>query len=181
MHSLHLRFAVVLIWFVCTKAVFSLESKMTLFTVEVYFGSYKASQPHFNFFCCVQKLCFKTNLKVHSLHFNFVHVLIWFVCTKVAFSLESKVALVTFERYFESYEASQGRPVLPKLMFFWKKSEGGEGSFPIQKISLPFFVFQTVYFSPKFWKKCHLQSKKFHCKFTQVNAYLRFFAKKNAM
>ena len=43
MHSLHLRFAVVLIWFVCTKAVFSLESKMTLFTVEVYFGSYKAS------------------------------------------------------------------------------------------------------------------------------------------
>ena len=27
----------------------------------------------------------------------------------------------------------------------------------------------------------YLQSKKFHCKFTQVNAYLRIFAKKSAM
>ena len=77
----------------------------------------------------------------------------------------------------------------PNWMFFWKTSEGGRGgviSDPKNYIA-DFFGFKTVYFGRKFWKKCpkrgeggggHLQSKKFHCKFTQVNAYLRIFAKK---
>ena len=95
-----------LTWFVCARVVFSLEAIMALFTFERYFGSCKASKPNFKLCCCVQKLCFQTNLKVHSLHLNFVHVLICFVCTKVVFSIESKVALFTFERYFESSEAS---------------------------------------------------------------------------
>ena len=74
-------------------------------------------------------------------------------------------------------------------MFFWKSSEGGGGviSGPKNYIA-DFFGLKTVYFGRKFWKKCpkrggggHLQSKKIHCKFTQVNAYLRTFAKKSAM
>ena len=53
-----------------------------------------------------------------------------------------------------------------------------------------FVGFKMVYFGSKFWKKCptregrgggHLQSKKFHCTFTQVSAYLQTFAKKSAM
>ena len=44
---------------------------------------------NFKLFCHVQKSCFKTNLKVHSLHLRFIEVPIWFVCTKVIFSLES--------------------------------------------------------------------------------------------
>ena len=42
-----------------------------------------------------------------------------------------------------------------------------------------FVGFKAVYFGRKFWKTCpkkgggHLQSKKFHCKFTQVKVYLR--------
>ena len=50
-----------------------------------------------------------------------------------------------------------------------------------------FFGFKTVYFGRKFWKKCPKRGEggssliqKFHCKFTQVNAYLRFFANKSA-
>ena len=79
----------------CTKVVFSLESKMALFTFERYFGSCKASKPNFKLCCRLQKLCFQTNLKVHSLHLRFIEVLIWFVCTKVVFSLE--IAFFAFQ------------------------------------------------------------------------------------
>ena len=61
---------------------------------------------NFKLFCCVQKLCFQTNLKVHSLHLRFVEVLIWFVFTKAVFSLEYKMTLFTVEEYFGSYTAS---------------------------------------------------------------------------
>ena len=45
-----------------------------------------------------------------------------------------------------------GAPVISDLDFFWKKSEG-RGSFSIQKFNCRFFVFKTVYFGRKFWRK----------------------------
>ena len=81
---------------------------------------------NFRIFCRGQKLCFQTNLKVHSLHLRFVEVLIWFVCTKVVFSLESKVAMSTFEMccgsnkaWFQIFVLSF-RFVCPKVMFLTK-------------------------------------------------------------
>ena len=71
-------------------------TEMHCFTFERYFGSCKAPQPNFQPCCRVQKLCFQTNLKMHSLHLRFAVVLIWFVCTKAVFSLESIMALFTF-------------------------------------------------------------------------------------
>ena len=71
--------------------------------------------------------------------------------------------------------------------FFGKIPKGG-GSFPIQKITLQIFLVSKRYilvvnFGKNVQKggRGHLQSKKFHCKFTQVNAYLQIFAKKSAM
>ena len=43
----------------------------------------------------------------------------------------------------------------PKLMFFWKKSEGGgEIISDPKKIVADFFVLETIYFGPIFWGKC---------------------------
>ena len=79
----------------------------------------------------------------------------------------------------------------PKLDVFLENfRRGGGGSFPIQKITLQIFLVSKRYILVvNFGKNVqkggegggHLQSKKFHCKFTQVNAYLRTFAKKSAM
>ena len=41
----------------CNKVVFSLESKMALFTFERYFGSSEASKPHFNVLLSLLYVC----------------------------------------------------------------------------------------------------------------------------
>ena len=96
LHSLHLKF----IYFVCTKLVFLLESKMALFSFERYFGMSKDSFPHFKLFV-VSKIWFSRQTLncircIQHLYWWIYPLFIWFVCTKVVFSLQSKMALFTF-------------------------------------------------------------------------------------
>ena len=63
-------------------------------------------------------------------------------------------------------------------IFLKKVLRGGGVIFDPKNYIADFVDFKTVYFGRKIWKECpnrggHLQSKKFHCKFTQVNVYLR--------
>ena len=75
-----------------------------------------------------------------------------------------------------------GTSVSPNMdVFFGKLPKGGGGAFPVQKFTLQILLVSKRYILVvNFWKNGrkeerggHLQSKKFHCKFTQVNVYLR--------